>query len=182
MKTVDELYKQCKKLQIFIFSKKTEKMKNLKKQRKKCAGTPIYTYYYLRLWLQKLIFKAALFFPYTLLLLTEELSNFTMAENWCANQKYYLSFSSFTCFIPYIILFCSNGLDKKKSKYMRLTIDINYKNCLYLRKKSKKERWKVICSRGDPECYGSNECNAIECKNPDKMKKLDLGTKSYKHI
>ena len=105
-----------------------------------------------------------------------------MAKNWCANQKYYLSFSSFTCFIPYIILFCSNGLDKKKSKYMRLTIDINYKNCLYLRKKSKKERWKVICSRGDPECYGSNECNAIECKNPDKMKKLDLGTKSYKHI
>lgn len=64
---------------------------------------------------------------------------------------------------------------------MRLAIDINDKNCLYLRKKSKKERWKVICSRGDPECYGSNECNAIECKNPDKMKKLDLGTKSYKH-
>lgn len=99
-----------------------------------------------------------------------------MAENWCTNQN------SFTCFILYIILFCSNGLDKKKSKYMRLAIDINDKNCLYLRKKSKKERWKVICSRGDPECYGSNECNAIECKNPDKMKKLDLGTKSYKHI
>ena len=46
MKTMDELYKQCKKLQIFIFSKKTEKIKSLKKNsEKKCASTPIYTYY-----------------------------------------------------------------------------------------------------------------------------------------
>ena len=31
MKTMDELYKYCKKLQIFIFSKKSKKIKNLKK-------------------------------------------------------------------------------------------------------------------------------------------------------
>ena len=35
MKTMDELYKQCKKLQIFIFSKKIEKIKSLKKKQRK---------------------------------------------------------------------------------------------------------------------------------------------------
>ena len=40
MKTMDELYKQCKKLQIFIFSKKNKKIKNLKKQRKKVRWYP----------------------------------------------------------------------------------------------------------------------------------------------
>ena len=41
MKTMDELYKQCKKLQIFIFSKKTEKIKSLKKKTaKKSALVP----------------------------------------------------------------------------------------------------------------------------------------------
>ena len=39
MKTMDELYKYCKKLQIFIFSKKSKKIRNLNSERK-CTGTP----------------------------------------------------------------------------------------------------------------------------------------------
>ena len=39
MKTMNELYKQCKKLEIFILSKKIKKFKNVKKWRKKSGLT-----------------------------------------------------------------------------------------------------------------------------------------------
>ena len=40
MKTMNELYKQCKKLEIFILSKKIKKFKNVKKWKKKSGLTP----------------------------------------------------------------------------------------------------------------------------------------------
>ena len=52
MKTMDELYKQCKKLHIFIFNKKNKKIKNLKKQQKKSVLVPPFihtTYRYKRI-------------------------------------------------------------------------------------------------------------------------------------
>ena len=54
LKTINEWYKQCKKLQIFIFSKKIKKLKDKKNGKKKCARTLIYTYYYFHVVFPKL--------------------------------------------------------------------------------------------------------------------------------
>ena len=63
-----------------------------------------------------------------------------------------------------------------------LNIDVNEKHCLYLRKKRKKGTWKVMCSRGDPQCHGDNECNVVECKNLDKAKQIGSGIKTNKNL
>ena len=45
IKTINEQYKQCKKLQILYFSMKNKKIKNLKNGEKKWLDIGIYTYY-----------------------------------------------------------------------------------------------------------------------------------------
>lgn len=63
-----------------------------------------------------------------------------------------------------------DGLDRKRSKYMMLRINVNSKNCLYLEKKSK--NWTAFCSKGDPQCHGDNDCNFIQCNDLEKYKRL----------
>ena len=84
----------------------------------------------------------------------------------------------FSLLLLSLIFVFRNGIIREKCKYIQLRIDANNKNCLYLRKKNKKSTWTIMCSKGDTQCYGDNDCNVIKCNKDEKAKHLNVNLRN----
>ena len=85
-----------------------------------------------------------------------------------------LKFWATTNFGYNFLNFFRKGLDRTRSKYIMLRIKTNKENCLQIETENRSE-WTVLCSKGDRQCQGENDCNFVECR---KKKVNRIGIKS----